>query len=137
MSLTADAVRLSGRDAGEVVARAHTAQGQIRLALQAPRFGAEACGDVTLESPRPWTADVTLNDADVVQALTLLGVNPETLAAGTAALSASGGASGNLDTRSLSKVKMEIQALDGQVRGQPLSLVQPARLSLDGGLLLR
>ena len=81
MSLTADAVRLSGRDAGEVVARAHATEGQIRLALRAPRFGAEASGDVTLESPRPWTADVTLNGADVVQALTLLGVNPKTLAA--------------------------------------------------------
>ncbi len=135
MSLTADAVRLSGRDAGEVVARAHAAQGQIRLALRAPRFGAEASGDVTLESPRPWTADVTLNGADVVQALTLLGVNPETLAASTAALSASGRASGNLDTRSLSTATMEVRALDGQVRGQPLSLVQPARLRLDEGLL--
>ena len=30
VSLTADSVRLSGRDAGAVVARAHTAQGQIR-----------------------------------------------------------------------------------------------------------
>ena len=135
MSLTADAVRLSGRDAGEVVARAHAAQGQIRLALRAPRFGAEASGDVTLESPRPWTADVTLNGADVVQALTLLGVNPETLAASTAALSASGRASGNLDTRSLSTATMEVRALDGQVRGQPLSLVQPARLRLDEGRL--
>ncbi len=135
MSLTADAVRLSGRDAGEVVARAHATQGQIRLALRAPRFGAEASGDVTLESPRPWTADVTLNGADVVQALTLLGVNPETLAASTAALSASGRASGNLDTRSVSTATMEIRALDGQLRGQPLSLVQPARLRLDEGRL--
>ena len=135
MSLTADAVRLSGRDAGEVVARAHATQGQIHLALRAPRFGAEASGDVTLESPRPWTADVTLNGADVVQALTLLGVNPETLAASTAALSASGRASGNLDTRSVSTATMEVRALDGQVRGQPLSLVQPARLRLDEGRL--
>ena len=135
MSLTADAVRLSGRDAGEVVAQAHATQGQIRLALRAPRFGAEASGDVTLESPRPWTADVTLNGADVVQALTLLGVNPETLAASTAALSASGRASGNLDTRSLSMVTLEVRALDGQVRGQPLSLEQPARLRFDEGRL--
>jgi len=132
VSLTADAVRLSGRDAGAVVARAHAAQGQIRLALRAPRFGAEASGHVTLESPRPWTADVTLNGADVAQALTLLGVNPETLAASTAALSASGRVSGNLDTRSLSTATMEVRALDGQVRGQPLLLVQPAGLSLDG-----
>ena len=78
---------------------------------------------------------MTLNGADVVQALTLLGVNPETVAGSTAALSASGRASGNLDTRSLSKVTMEVRALDGQVRGQPLSLVQPARLSLDGSRL--
>ncbi len=131
MSLTADAVRLSGRDAGEVVARAHATQGQIHFALRAPRFGAEASGDVSLESPRPWTADVTLNGTDVVQALTLLGVNPETLAASTAALSASGRASGNLDTSSLSAATMEVRALDGQVRGQPLLLVQPARLRLD------
>ena len=135
VSLTADSVRLSGRDAGAVVARAHAAQGQVRLDLGAPRFGAEATGSVTLESPRPWTADVTLNGADVVQALTLLGVNPETVAGSTAALSASGRASGNLDTRSLSNVTMEVRALDGQVRGQPLSLVQPARLSLDGSRL--
>ncbi len=135
VSLTADSVRLSGRDVGAVVARAHTAQGQIRLDLEAPRFGAEASGSVTLQSPRPWTADVTLNNADVVQALTLLGVNPETVAGSTAALSASGRASGNLDTPSLSKVTMEVRALDGQVRGQPLSLVQPARLSLDGSRL--
>ena len=135
MSLTADAVRLSGRDAGEVVARAHAAEGQIRVALRAPRFGAEASADVMLESPRPWTADVTLNGADVVQALTLLGVNPKTLAAGTAVVSASGRAGGNLDTRSLSMARMEVRALDGQVRGQPLSIVQPARLRLDAGLL--
>ena len=135
VSLTADSVRLSGRDAGAVVARAHAAQGQVRLELGAPRFGAEATGSVTLESPRPWTAQVTLNGADVVQALTLLGVNPETVAGSTAALSASGRASGNLDTRSLSDVTMEVRALDGQVRGQPLSLVQPARLSLDGSRL--
>ena len=135
MSLTAEAVRLRGRDAGEVVARAHAEQGQIRLALRAPRLGADASGDITLESPRPWTADVTLNGADVVQALTLLGVNPETLADSTAALSASGRANGNLDTQSLSTVTLEVRALHGQVRGQPLSLVQPARLRLDGGLL--
>jgi hypothetical protein len=60
MSFTAEAVRLSGRDAGEVVARAHAEQGQIRLALRAPRLGADASGDITLESPRPWTADSTL-----------------------------------------------------------------------------
>ena len=135
MSLTADSVRLSGRDAGAVVARAATAQGQIRLDLEAPRFGAQASGSVALQSPRPWTAHVTLMNADVVQALTLLGVNPETVAGSTAALSASGLASGNLDTLSLSTVTMEIRALDGQVRGQPLSLVQPARLSLDGSRL--
>jgi outer membrane protein insertion porin family len=133
ISLAADAVRLSGRDAGAVVARAHGTHGQIRLALRVPRFGAEASGNVTLVSPRPWTADVTLNRADVVQALTLLGVNPETLAASTAALSASGRASGNLDTRSLSTMTMEVETLDGQLRGQPLSLVQPARLRLDEG----
>ena len=135
VSLTADSVRLSGRDAGAVVARAHAAQGQIEVDLGAPRFGAEASGSVTLQSPRPWTAHVTLNNADVVQALTLLGVNPETVAGSTAALSASGRASGNLDTRSLSNVTMEVRALDGQMRGQPLSLVQPARLSLEGSRL--
>ena len=135
MSITADAVRLSGRDAGEVVARAHAEEGQIRLALQAPRFGAEASAELTLESPRPWTADVTLNGADVVQALTLLGVNPKTLAADTAVVSASGQAGGNLDTHSLSMARIEVRALDGQVRGQPLSIVQPARLRLDAGLL--
>ena len=135
VSLTADSVRLSGRDAGAVVARAHTAQGQVRVDLGAPRFGAEATGSVTLESPRPWTAQVRLNGADVVQALTLLDVNPETVAGSTAALSASGRASGNLDTRSFSDVTMEVRALDGQVRGQPLSLVQPARLSLEGSRL--
>jgi outer membrane protein insertion porin family len=78
---------------------------------------------------------VTLDGADVVQALTLLGVNPEIVAASTAALAASGRASGNLDTRSLSNVTLEVRALDGQVRGQPLSLVQPARLSLDASRL--
>ena len=135
VSLTADSVRLSGRDVGAVVARAHTAQGQIRLDLEAPRFGAEASGSVTLQSPQPWTADVTLNNADVVQALTLLGVKQEAVAGSTAALSASARASGNLDTPSLTKVTMEVGALDGQVRGQPLSLVQPARLSLDGSRL--
>ncbi len=135
VSLTADSVRLRGRDAGAVVARAHTAQGQLRLDLGAPRFGAEATGSVTLESPRPWTAHVTLNGGDVVQALTLLGVNPETVAGSTAALSASVEASGNLDTRSLSKVTMEVRTLEGQVRGQPLSLVQPARLGFDGSRL--
>ena len=135
VSLTADSVRLSGRDAGAVVARAHAAQGQIEVDLGAPRFGAEASGSVTLQSPRPWTAQVTLNNADVVQALTLLGVNPETVAGSTAALSASGRASGNLDTPSLSNMTMEVRALDGQMRGQPLSLVQPARLSLEGSRL--
>src|SRR4029453_12852981 len=78
VSFTADSVRLSGRDAGAVVARARAAQGQIEVDLGAPRFGAEASGSVTLHSPRPWTAQVALNNADVVQALTLLGVNPET-----------------------------------------------------------
>jgi autotransporter translocation and assembly factor TamB len=135
VSLTADSVRLNGRDAGAVVARAHAAQGQIEVDLGAPRFGAEASGSVTLQSPRPWTAQVTLNNADVVQALTLLGVNPETVAGSTAALSASGRASGNLDTPSLSNMTMEVRALDGQMRGQPLSLVQPARLSLEGSRL--
>jgi outer membrane protein insertion porin family len=135
VSLTADSVRLSGRDAGAMVARAHTAQGQIRVDLGAPRFGAEASGSVTLQSPRRWTADVSLNNADVVQALTLLGVDSETVAGSTVALSASGQASGNLDTRLLSNATMEIRALGGQVRGQPLSLVQPARLSLEGSRL--
>ena len=135
VSLTADSVRLSGRDVGSVVARAHTAQGQIRLNLEAPRLGAKASGSVTLQAPRPWTADVTLNNADVVQALTLLGVSQETMAGSTAALSVSGRATGNLDTRSLSMGTMEVRALDGQVRGQPLSIVQPARLSFDGSRL--
>ncbi len=135
VSLSAHSVLLSGRDAGAVVARAHAAQGQVRFDLAAPRFGAKAIGDVTLESPRPWTADVTLNAADVVQALMLLGVNPETVAGSAAALSASARASGNLDTPSLSQASMEVRALDGQVRGQPLALVQPARFSLDGSRL--
>ena len=113
-SLAADSVRLSGREAGAVVARAHTAQEQILLDLEAPRFGAKATGSVALESPRPWNADVTLNGADVVQALTLLGVNPENVADSTATLSASGRASGNLDPRSLSNATMDVRALDGQ-----------------------
>ena len=37
-SLTADSVRLSGRDAGAVVARAHAAQGQVPPQLGAPHF---------------------------------------------------------------------------------------------------
>ena len=135
VSLTADSVRLRGREAGAVVARAQRAQGPIFLELGAPRFGATATAALTLESPRPWNADVTLNGADVVQVLTLLGVNPKIVAGGTVALSASGRASGDLDARSLSNATMEMRALHGQVRGQPLSLVQPARLSLDAGRL--
>ena len=58
------------------------------------------------------------------------GVDPETVAGSTAALSASGRASGNLDTRSLSNATMEIRALDGQMRGSPSRSFSP-RLQLE------
>ena len=95
LSLASDSARVRGREAGAVVARAHAAQGQVQLDFGAPRFGAKATGSLALESPRPWTADVTLNGTDVLHVLTLLGVNPDTLAGSTAALSASGRASGD------------------------------------------
>ena len=79
--------------------------------------------------------NVTANGTDVVQALTLAGVNPETLAGTTAALSASGQARGNLDPLSLSNVTTDVRALEGQVRGQPIALAQPTRLGFDGSHL--
>ena len=52
VSLTADAVRLSGRDAGAIVAHAHAEQGQVRFDLATPRFNADAdwnhCGGVAV-----------------------------------------------------------------------------------------
>ena len=134
MSLTADSVRLSGRDAGAVVARAHTAQGQyastweLRVSARR-RLDRHARIAAALDRRRDaeWRRCCSSPDAS--------GREPGDRGGQHAALSASGRASGNLDTRSLSKVTMEVRALDGQVRGQPLSLVQPARLSLDGSRL--
>ena len=80
VSLTADAVRLSGRDAGAIVAHARAEQGQVRFDLATPRFNADATGTIAAESPWPYTVNVTANGTDVVHALTLAGVNPETLA---------------------------------------------------------
>ena len=135
MTGTAASVRLRGRDAGAVAVRAHTVPGEVVVDLDAPSFGAEARASVALDAPRPWTAQVRLNSADVVQALTLLGVNPDILAGSAAALSASAVASGNVDTWSLSNATLKVEALDGHVRGQPLSLLQPAALSLAGSRL--
>jgi hypothetical protein len=108
MTGTADSVRLRGRDAGAVVVRAHTASGEVVVDLEAPRFGAEAKASVGLDSPRPWTAQVGLNGADVVQALTLMGVNPDLLVGSTATLSASAVASGNLNAWSLSNGTLNV-----------------------------
>ena len=79
--------------------------------------------------------NVTANGTDVVHALTLAGVNPESLAGTTGALSASGQARGNLDALSFSNVTMDVRALEGRVRGQPISLAQPTRLGFDGSRL--
>ena len=135
MTGNAGSVRLRGRDAGAVVVRAHMEPGEVVLDLEAPRFGTEAKASVALDAPRPWTAQVALDSADVVQALTLLGMNPDILAGSTAALSASAVASGDLDTRSVANATVKVEALDGQVRDQPLSLFQPAVLSLAGSRL--
>jgi outer membrane protein insertion porin family len=135
MSLTAERLRLNGRDAGAVTARARTADEQILVDVEAPRFGAVATGTVGVDSPRPWTTDVKLNGTDILPALAVLGVDPDTLSDTTASLSASGHASGDLDSGAVSRATLEVHALQGQTRGQPLSLVQPARVTLDGGAL--
>jgi outer membrane protein insertion porin family len=135
LSLTAERMRLSGRDAGAVIAWAHTEREQILVDLKAPGLGATASGSVALESPRPWTAEVTLDAADVVHALTLIGVDADTLSGSTVALSGSGRASGEVNARSLSKATLDVRTLQGQVRGQPLSLAQPAQLTFDGRML--
>jgi outer membrane protein insertion porin family len=132
VSVSAEALRVDGRDVGAVVARAHDKHGRAHVDLEAPRFAATAAASISFEPPWDYTATVVLKGTGLVPLAQLAGVSAEALAGYSATLSASAEARGDLEHLSFPATTINISGIEGEARGRPLALASPARVSYDG-----
>ena len=132
VSLSADALRVSGRDGGAVVVRGHVEQGRAQLNLFSVRLAATAAASVSLESPWPYTATVTLKGASLGHSCGAhrrqhedsrgLQRNHHWIFRGARRFATSLHCDGDDERR----------RAGGGGAGRPLALVKPVRLSYDG-----
>jgi outer membrane protein assembly factor BamA len=131
-SLSAEEVRVNGRNVGPVIARAHDESGRAQVDLEAPRFAATAAASVSLARPWDYAAAVVFTDTGLVPLAELGGAGGAFIADYSGHVSATVEAHGNLEHVSLATVTMDIAKLEGEARGRPFALDGSARVSYDG-----
>ena len=103
---------------------------QARISAHIPSLGAFANGTVAVEAPYEYRGVAVLNRLDLARITPLLNADAGSI---SGQLSATATANGALGSDAPPQVEANLQQLDAQVAGVPLSLVSPAAISWTPG----
>jgi hypothetical protein len=121
-----------GRTLGPLTLSAEGSDGTARFDLDLSNHRADVTGSIGLEPAWPFEAHVNLRESQLSSVLALLGPTaapPDSSGTVTASADLEGWLDRPLES---SGVVFTLSELEGQLRGKPLTLVQPGRLRFEG-----
>ena len=131
LSAATGQVAVEGRQLGPASVAANGSDGTVRINLTLPNHGADANGSIGLARAGPFEAHVNLRESPIAPLVSLLGLSASP-ADSSGTLSASIDLAGRLDRPYDAAGSLSMSALEGSIRGKPLTLAAPARLRFEG-----